>query len=90
MKKYAVVDSENRITEMLFEEDPTFPGIPLKERYSEEFLKNTVEISNNKPCKMGWVYENGEFVEKELEVVEPSQWNLLRRNQKHWLQRLQK
>ena len=45
------------------EKDPTFPGIPIRKRYSAEFLSSCVAVKDGVAVESGWLYVDGGFVE---------------------------
>ena len=48
-----------RVVEFIPKVDPAFPSIPLKKRFSKEFLNGCVECPEG--IELGYMYENGEF-----------------------------
>ena len=45
------------------EKDPTFPSIPIRKRYSAEFLSSCVAVKDGVAVESGWLYVDGGFVE---------------------------
>ena len=45
------------------EKDPTFPGVPIRKRYSAEFLSSCVAVKDGVAVESGWLYVDGGFVE---------------------------
>ena len=58
--KYVLI-SKNRVAEIIQDYDPTFPGIPIEDRYSSDFLAQCVAVDNDKEIQQNWVYENSAF-----------------------------
>ncbi len=58
--KYILLN-ESVVTQIIPEEDPFFPGVPIEERYSSEFLSMCVPIKDVEVYP-NWIYENGIFV----------------------------
>ncbi len=54
---YVYVEN-NTVREIVPEYDPAFPGIPVEERYSEEFVSRLIAdgVGNVRP---GWIYDPG-------------------------------
>ena len=52
------------------EKDPTFPGVPIRKRYSAEFLSSCVKVRNDAAVESGWLYADGAFVEPVIEEAE--------------------
>lgn len=42
MERYLLISSDGILSEVIAAEDPVFPGIPITERYTAEFLKQCV------------------------------------------------
>lgn len=53
----------NIVYEIIPEEHPDFPGIPITERYSEDFLNKCIAVEEDVEVKQGWQYVEGSFVE---------------------------
>ena len=49
------------VVEIIPENNPIFPGIPVEDRYSPEFLKDCVKCDDT--VRQGYLYSNGEFSE---------------------------
>ena len=52
------------------EKDPTFPGVPIRKRYSAEFLSSCVAVKDGVAVETGWVYVDGGFIEPVIEEAE--------------------
>ena len=71
MKKYAYI-KDGRINQFLYAFSEEFPNIPLDERFSEEIIRNCIEVNpTDELLKEGMDYnsETGEFSEHIDEVV---------------------
>ena len=51
--------------QMISDEDPVFPGVPIGDRYSAEFLEDCVHVDDSAEVHEGWEYRDGIFVEPE-------------------------
>ena len=77
MKYYAVFDSmtTDMVVQVLPEFDPIFPDIPLEDRYSAEFLKCKMEITEAQATEVtgGMFYDEelGFYMPEPPEPVEP-------------------
>ncbi len=62
--QYVVLDSRGRAQEVLLQEDPLFPNVPLEERYSMEFLNQCLQVPDSVDIILGnvWDSENGKFI----------------------------
>jgi hypothetical protein len=67
MKQYCYL-VDNKVQEIIPEFIDIFPNIPIKERYSVDFLKSCIEVDENVQVETSWVYENGAF---KAPVAEP-------------------
>lgn len=59
------------VVEIIPDFDPTFPGVPIEDRFSPEFLKECVPCEET--VQQRYTYSNGEFfepVEPEPEPIE--------------------
>lgn len=52
---------EGAVVEIIPDFDPIFPGIPVEDRYSPEFLKDCVPCDEK--VQQRYTYSNGEFFE---------------------------
>lgn len=53
MNQYLLLSSENVLTQIIPEEDPVFPGVPIEERYTAEFLAQCVVRSDEQIAAQG-------------------------------------
>lgn len=62
--QYVVLDSRGRALEILLQEDPLFPNVPLEERYSTEFLSRCLQVPASVDIILGnvWDSESGKFI----------------------------
>ncbi len=44
--KYLLMD-ENFVKEIIFEEDPVFPGVPVQERYAPDFVSKLRSVADD-------------------------------------------
>lgn len=66
--KYIHVN-ENKAHEVIEEFDPKFPNVPISERYSASFLNSCVEVDDEDVPPIGYLFENGVFVEPPAPIV---------------------
>lgn len=60
----------NRVVGFLELEDPTFPGVPIEDRFSAEILSQCVDCDDD-DVRTGWIYEDGVFREPDPIPVDP-------------------
>lgn len=66
--------NENIVTEIIPDENPVFPGVPIEARYSPAFVSKLIHVDDATDVSQNWVYdaETGTFSEPpEPEPVEP-------------------
>ena len=65
--QYVVINKLKQAQEILLNEDPMFPGIPLEDRYSAEFLAECLVLPDTVEVIFGWEWdeETETFVEPE-------------------------
>ena len=60
--------------EMIAEFDEALPGVPVEQRYTEQFLRNVVTVPQGAEVKIGWLVDTNTwtFTEPPVpEAVEP-------------------
>ena len=45
----------DKVSEIIPDEDPLFPCVPVEERYSPEFLANCDTVTDNTVVEIGWI-----------------------------------
>lgn len=60
---YILLTAENTVSEMIPDENPVFPGIPVDERYAPEFVAQLLHIPDQTMVAQNWSYdpETGKF-----------------------------
>lgn len=72
--KYIHLNGDLQVGAIIPAEDPIFPGIPIEERYTQEFLNSCVQVEDDVEITMEMKYnpETKEFyIPEPPEVVEP-------------------
>lgn len=61
---YILLD-ENNVKEIIPDEDPVFPGVPIGERYAPDFVAQLMHVPDGVRVAQNWVYdpEDGTFSE---------------------------
>lgn len=65
MKKYILLDKNNKVCEIINEKDENFPNVPIEQRYSDELLNSCVIVEDVEDVELPWVgqvYVDGEFI----------------------------
>lgn len=76
MKHIFLID--NVVNEIIPDENPVFPGVPIKDRYAPDFVSKLLHISDETEVHQNWTYdpETKTFsapVMPEIEVEEPQE-----------------
>ena len=60
---YILLTKENMVSEIIPDEDPVFPGVPVSARYAPEFVRGLLQVDNETAVAEGWTYspETGLF-----------------------------
>ena len=61
--KHILLSPENTVLEIIPDENPALPGIPLEKRYSAAFLARLMPVEDGVEVDQNWVYdaETGSF-----------------------------
>lgn len=78
MKYILFVDDTPRVAEIIPDENPIFPGIPIGQRYSAEFVKKLFPVEDDVEVEQNWEYneQTGTFalpVLPEISMVEETE-----------------
>lgn len=60
--KYIQLDA-GKVCGIIPAEDPIFPGIPIDQRFSPDFISALVPVDDGETVESGWIYEDGAFHE---------------------------
>ena len=55
--KYIRLDSKNGVMEIIPDANPIFPGIPIEQRYTAEFIATLVPVEDETEVEQNWVYD---------------------------------
>lgn len=60
---YILLDDKNIVLEIIPDEDPIFPGIPIEQRYTPDFVAKLLHVADDTAVKQNQVYdpETGTF-----------------------------
>lgn len=73
---YILLTDERAVVEIIPDEDPIFPGIPIEERYPPDFVEELIQIPDGTEVFPNWIYdpESGLFsIPPEPEPTEPDE-----------------
>ena len=48
---------ENKVREIIPDIDPIFPGIPIEERYTAEFVASLLHVEDGTEVRQNWIYD---------------------------------
>lgn len=54
---YILLTSENTVAEIIPDEDPVFPGVPISDRYTPEFVAKLLHVDDNTEVAQNWRYD---------------------------------
>lgn len=55
---YIYLTKNNRVKEIIPTFSPLLPGVPINERYPEEFIDLLIEVEDSELVKEGFIYDN--------------------------------
>lgn len=60
---YILLSESNYVAEIIPDEDPIFPGIPIEQRYAPDFVAKLLHVADDMDVKQNQVYdpETGTF-----------------------------
>lgn len=53
---YILLTNESTVAEVIPDEDPIFPGVPIEDRYTPEFIAELIHVSNDTEVDQNWEY----------------------------------
>ena len=54
---YILLSEQTTVTEIIPEEDPVFPGVPVAERYAPDFVRKLLRVPEGTEVSPNWVYD---------------------------------
>lgn len=54
---YILLTDKNTVTEIIPDENPIFPGIPIEARYAPDFVARLTHFPDNTEVAQNWVYD---------------------------------
>ncbi len=54
---YVLLSSQNIVAELIPDENPIFPGIPVEERYAPDFVARLKHVSDDTEVEQNWAYD---------------------------------
>lgn len=66
---YILLNQDNVVAELIPDEDPVFPGIPIEERYEKSFVDKLMHVDDSVEVAQNWAYDaaSGMFSEPQPE-----------------------
>ena len=60
---YIYLSGQNTVAEIIPDEDPVFPWVPVEERYAPDFVRKLLRVPEGTEVRPSWVYdpETGSF-----------------------------
>lgn len=60
---YILLTNKNTVAEIIPDENPVFPGVPIEARYASDFVARLLHVADDTEVQQGWSYVDGTFVE---------------------------
>lgn len=54
---YILLSKEKSVAEIIPDENPVFPGVPIEERYAPDFVQRLLHVPNGTEVQPNWVYD---------------------------------
>lgn len=69
---YILLTDKNTVAEIIPDENPIFPGVPIEERYAPDFVAKLLHIPDETEVAQNWVYDHETQTFAEPPKPEPS------------------
>lgn len=56
---YILLTGKSTVAEIIPDENPIFPGVPVNERYAPDFVSRLMHVPDNTPVDQNWLYDPG-------------------------------
>lgn len=54
---YILLTKKNTVAEIIPDEDPVFPGVPIEKRYAPDFIAKLLHFSDDTQVNQKWIYD---------------------------------
>lgn len=54
---YILLTNQNTVAEVIPEENPVFPGVPVEARYAPDFVRKLLRVPEGTEAEPNWVYD---------------------------------
>lgn len=54
---YILLTKKNTVAEIIPDEDPVFPGVPIEKRYAEDFISKLLHFPDDTQVNQKWIYD---------------------------------
>ena len=54
---YILLTDNNTVAEIIPDENPIFPGVPIEDRYAPDFVEKLLHVSDETEVEQNWVYD---------------------------------
>ena len=68
---YILFDDNNIVLEIIPDEDPIFPGVPVSDRYAPDFVARLTQVEDDSSAQPGMMYLDGVFVDPPVDPSDP-------------------
>ncbi len=53
---YILLTDKNTVAEIIPDEDPIFPGVPIEQRYAPDFVAKLLHVPDETEIEQNWLY----------------------------------
>lgn len=53
---YILLTDTRSVAEIIPDENPVFPGVPVEERYAPDFVRKLLHVLDNAEVQQNWIY----------------------------------
>ena len=54
---YILLTDQNTVQEIIPDENPAFPGIPIEQRYVADYISQLIYVPDSTTVKQNWIYD---------------------------------
>ena len=69
---YILLTDKNTVAEIIPDEDPIFPGIPISDRYAPDFVEKLLHFPDETEVEQNWEYDSETETFSKPQAPEPT------------------
>ena len=54
---YILLSGQNTVSEIIPDENPVFPGVPIDQRYAPDFIEQLIHVPDDTEVAQNWIYD---------------------------------